>query len=162
MTRISAQGRLAANDETAGSREVVRAVADLVGLIEPRLLGLWQELGMTLSQRRVLRRLRDGTRSAGDVAESLGISAPSMTRMLSKLEHRGLIVRTLDQGDRRRVLVELTAVGRRSLEDHRVFTGTSLVRAARGLSANQQRTTTDAILALVRSARALEADERVD
>jgi DNA-binding MarR family transcriptional regulator len=141
---------------------VVRAVADLVGLIEPRLLSLWQELGMTLSQRRVLRRLREGPRSAGDVAESLGISAPSMTRMLSKLEQRGLIVRTLDQEDRRRVQVELTGLGTSSLEDHRVFAGTSLVHAARSLSADQQRTTAEAIDALVRSARELEAGQSVD
>jgi DNA-binding MarR family transcriptional regulator len=147
---------------TTGSREVVRAVADLVTLIEPRLLGLWQEVGMTLSQRRVLGRLRDGPRSAGEIGAWLGISAPSLTRMLTKLEQRELIVRTLDTGDRRRILVDLTGLGRRSLKDHRVFSGTSLVLAAKRLSAAEQRTLTESVGRLVRLARELQEGEAVD
>jgi DNA-binding MarR family transcriptional regulator len=148
-------------DQATSSREVVRAVADLVSLIEPRLLGLWQEAGMTLSQRRVLRRLWDGPRSAGEVAAGLGISSPSLTRMLTKLEQRGLVVRTLDTGDRRRVLIELTSQGRRSLEGHRVFSGTALVAAARSLSVGEQRDLIESVGKLVRAARELEAGDSV-
>jgi DNA-binding MarR family transcriptional regulator len=148
-------------DLAASSRELMRAVADLVSLIEPRLLSLWQEVGITLSQRRVLRRLRDAPRSAGDVAASLDISAPSLTRMLTKLEDRGLIVRNLDKEDRRRILIELTAAGRRTLEGHRVFSGTPLIRAARRLSATEQRQLAEEIGNLVRLAR-LELDESFD
>jgi DNA-binding MarR family transcriptional regulator len=110
VTKISPSTGLDKRDQATSSREVVRAVADMVTLIEPRLLGLWQEAGMTLSQRRVLGRLRDGPRSAGEIAAGLGISSPSLTRMLTKLEQRGLIVRALDTGDRRRILVELTSL----------------------------------------------------
>jgi DNA-binding MarR family transcriptional regulator len=137
-------------------------VADLVSLVEPRLLGLWQEAGMTLSQRRILSRLRDGPRSAGEIATALGISSPSLTRMLTKLEERGLIVRALDKGDRRRILVELTIQGQRSIEDHRVFSGTSLVRAAKNLSAAEQRNLTESVALLVRLARELEEEDAVD
>jgi DNA-binding MarR family transcriptional regulator len=161
VTKISPSTGLDKRDQATSSREVVRAVADLVTLIEPRLLGLWQEAGMTLSQRRVLGRLRDGPRSAGEIAAGLGISSPSLTRMLTKLEQRGLIVRALDTGDRRRILVELTSLGRRSLEDHRVFSGTSLVRAAKKLSAAEQRTLTESVGTLVRLARELEEGDAV-
>lgn len=117
---------------------------------------------MTLSQRRVLGRLRDGPRSAGEIATGLGISSPSLTRMLTKLEERGLIVRALDKGDRRRILVELTIQGQRSIEDHRVFSGTSLARAAKSLSAVEQRTLTESVATLVRLARELEEGDAVD
>jgi DNA-binding MarR family transcriptional regulator len=162
VTKISHSTGLDKRDQATSSREVVRAVADLVTLIEPRLLGLWQEVGITLSQRRVLGRLRDGPRSAGEIAVGLGISSPSLTRMLTKLEQRGLIVRALDTGDRRRILVELTSLGRRSLEDHRVFSGTSLVRAAKKLSAAEQQTLTESVGTLVRLARELEEGDAVD
>jgi DNA-binding MarR family transcriptional regulator len=157
MTKTSRQPGLERRDPATGSREVVRAVADLISLVEPRLLALWQEAGMTLSQRRVLGRLKEGPRSAGEIATRLGISSPSLTRMLTKLEDRGLIARALDKGDRRRILVELTAQGQRAIEDHRVFAGTSLVRAAKNLSAEHQRNFIESVAALVRLAR--EPDE---
>lgn len=137
-------------------------MADLVSLIEPRLLGLWQEASMTLSQRRVLGRLRDGPRSPGEIATGLGISSPSLTRMLTKLEQRGLITRAPDKGDRRRILVELTILGQRSIEDHRVFSGTSLLHAARNLSAAEQRNVIESVSTLVRLARELEEGDAVD
>jgi DNA-binding MarR family transcriptional regulator len=79
--------------------------------------------------------------------------------MLTKLEERGLVVRTLDPGDRRRVLIELTSQGRRSLEGHRVFSGTSLVLAARSLSAGERLDLIESVDKLVRAARELEAGD---
>ncbi|HEY4912425.1 MAG TPA: MarR family transcriptional regulator [Candidatus Dormibacteraeota bacterium] len=117
---------------------------------------------MTLSQRRVLGRLRDGPRSAGEIATGLGISSPSLTRMLTKLEERGLILRALDKSDRRRILVELSILGRRSIEDHRVFSGTSLVQAAKNLSAAERRNLTESVATLVHLARELEEADAVD
>jgi DNA-binding MarR family transcriptional regulator len=146
----------AASAEAA--RELVKAIADLVSLIEPRLLALWRATGMTLTQRRVLRQLRDGPRSAGDIAAGLAISSPSLTRLLAKLEERGLLVRSLDRADRRRVLVELTDQGRGALADHRVFADSPLAQAARRLSPSRQETLAQLLSALVRDAR-FEPDE---
>jgi len=162
MTKISPAPVLEGRDQASNSRDVMRAVADLVSLVEPRLLALWQEGGMTLSQRRVLGRLRDGPRSAGEIATGLGISSPSLTRMLTKLEERGLILRALDKSDRRRILVELSILGRRSIEDHRVFSGTSLVQAAKNLSAAERRNLTESVATLVHLARELEEADAVD
>ena len=119
-------------------RQVVRAIADLVGLVEPRLLALWKATGMTLGQRRLLRELRDGPRAAGSLATSLGVAAPTLTRHLARLEARGLIARTPDRIDRRRVLVTLTATGRRALADHGVFRGGPVVAAARELTSDER------------------------
>ena len=117
---------------------------------------------MTLAQRRALGRLRDGRRSAGELAAWLGISAPSLTRTLTKLEKQGLITRTLDEADRRRIQVELTNAGRRALEGHHVFSGTPLLRAARTLNVDQQRNLAESIGTLVRMARELEVDDAKD
>lgn len=95
---------------------------------------------MTLSQRRLLRALRQGPRTAGQVAADLGISAPSLTRMLGKLEERGFVSRTVDPSDRRRVRVELTAEGREALASNGpVFAGSALGVAAVKLPAEQSR-----------------------
>jgi DNA-binding MarR family transcriptional regulator len=136
-------------------REVVRLVADLVSLVEPRLLALWRATGMTMSQRRVLRQLRDGPRSAGDIATALAITAPSLTRQLAKLEDRGLVVRRFDTNDRRRVLVELTSNGRGTLTHHRLFAGSPLARAARQLTPTQQQKMVESLNVLVELAREL-------
>ncbi len=145
-----------AGETAAASRELIRAVADLVSLVEPRLLGLWKSTGMTFAQRRVLRQLRDGARSPGAVAESLGIAAPTLTRQLARLERQGLIERSIDAGDRRRVIVALTAAGRRALADHRVFAGTALAAAAGELDAAERELLVVALGGLVRAARVKE------
>ena len=161
VTKMSPPTGLDNRDPATSARDAIRAVADLVSLVEPRLLTLWQEAGMTLSQRRVLSRLRDGPRSAGEIATGLRISSPSLTRMLTKLEERGLIVRALDTGDRRRILVELTTPGQRLIEDHRVFSGTSLARAAKSLNAGELRNLTESVANLVSLAREIEEGDAV-
>jgi DNA-binding MarR family transcriptional regulator len=136
-----------------GPREVIHAIADLVAVVEPRLLDLWKSTGMTFAQRRLLRRLRDGSRSAGALAAELDIAAPTLTRQLQKLEERGLISRAMDSDDRRRVVVTLTPSGERSLADHRIFGGGALAMAARDLPADQRRELVRSVAHLLRLAR---------
>lgn len=140
----------------AGARDVISAVADLVSLVEPKLLHVWRSTGMTFTQRRVLRQLRDAPRYPGEVAAALGMSGPSLTRQLARLEERGFITRTLDKSDRRRILVDLTAEGKRVLADHRVFAGSTIARAAKDLSAAQRQDLVENLSLLVGRARGLE------
>jgi DNA-binding MarR family transcriptional regulator len=149
-------------DEAAGARDVIRVIADLVSVLEPQLLELWRSTGMTFSQRRVLRQVRDGPRSAGEVAASLGISAPTLTRLLAKLEDHGYITRSMDTADRRKVLVELTAGGRRVLAGHRVFAGSPIAHAARDLRGPQRQAIIDNLGLLVNLARGLDPVEAGD
>jgi DNA-binding MarR family transcriptional regulator len=132
-------------EEIDSRKAVIRALADVVSLVEPRLLDLWRTAGITFAQRRLLRRLRDGARSPGVLAAELGISAPTLTRHLQRLEDRRLIRRSVDSEDRRRVVVELTDAGRRSLADHRIFGGSPLAYAAASLSAAERRALVDAL-----------------
>src|SRR5215212_8907622 len=63
--------------------------------------------------------LADGARAAGELAVAAGVTAPTATRMLDALERAGLVRRERAQHDRRCVHVELTADGRRAVDDKR-------------------------------------------
>jgi DNA-binding MarR family transcriptional regulator len=158
MTKVFGGGSLA-TAEAASPRDVIHVIGDLVSVLEPRLLSVWRSTGMTFSQRRVLRQLNDGPRSAGEVAANVGISAPTLTRQLTRLEERGFISRTVDISDRRKVQVALTAEGRHVLAGHRVFAGSPLARAARDMTATQRQALIESLGHLVRLARELDSIE---
>lgn len=136
-----------------GPRDVIRCVADLVAIVEPRLLDLWKSTGMTFAQRRLLRRLRGGPLSAGALAAELNVAGPTLTRQLQKLETRGLLSRAMDSHDRRRVVVALTPAGERSLADHRIFGGGPVAFGARELTVEQRRELVRSVKELLRLAR---------
>jgi MarR family transcriptional regulator, organic hydroperoxide resistance regulator len=149
VLRIS-EARSGADSEV---KDLVRALGDVVALVEPRLLELWKSTGITFAQRRLLRRLASGARSAGELASELGVAAPTLTRRLEKLERRGLVSREVDSSDRRRVVVDLTDAGRRLLAGHRVLGGGPLPHAAREMDTDERRALTASLRSLIRLAR---------
>jgi DNA-binding MarR family transcriptional regulator len=68
-------------------------------------------LGITAAQLKVLRIIRRGDDTAVALCRHLSIHSASMTRMLDRLERKGLIVRTRDEQDQRQVRLALTEVG---------------------------------------------------
>jgi MarR family transcriptional regulator, transcriptional regulator for hemolysin len=70
------------------------------------------EAGGSLPTWLVLTSLRDGDpRTQLDLARSVGVEGPTLTRHLDTLEAAGLVERHRDTGDRRAVRVELTEAG---------------------------------------------------
>lgn len=59
---------------------------------------------------------REGPLTLGALADHEQIARPSATRVVKKLEGRGLVERRTDEEDRRVVWVELTPAGRRHVE----------------------------------------------
>src|SRR5712691_3749255 len=57
--------------------------------------------------------LFDGPKTAGQLAEAIGLSSAATTALLDRLEHRGLVQRVRDAADRRKVLAEMTELGYR-------------------------------------------------
>ena len=53
----------------------------------------------------------------GEVAARMHITSGSITSVLDTLERKGLVVRSNDPGDRRRVLVDITPAALASLDD---------------------------------------------
>ncbi len=63
---------------------------------------------------------RDGC-TVTDIARAMGISMPSATIAVQKLEKKGYVVKERDHADARRVWVRLTPLGRRAEAAHRWF-----------------------------------------
>lgn len=67
---------------------------------------------LTEQQWRVIRVLgENGVVDASEVADRAFILAPSLTRMIKTLEERGLIEKSKDQADGRRVLLQIAPAG---------------------------------------------------
>ncbi len=70
------------------------------------------DVGITEQQWRVLRVLQEeGPQEPTKIAERACLLLPSLTRILQKLEEKGLITRHQDSKDRRRQIIEITADG---------------------------------------------------
>lgn len=136
-------------------REAVRAYLDALALAEPLQSALWRSARLTLVQLNVLRALRDrGPLNAGRLGDMVGISPTSTTRLLDRLEGRGLVRRRAHPDDRRCVVIHLTPEGERVLGDVRVVSGTPLLQAVRSLDADDRRALTRTLRALVDRASA--------
>ena len=77
------------------------------------------ELELTLPQAQALRILRRGPLTTGRLADELRMSAPALTQLTDRLVRKELIERRTDEGDRRCVIVALTAKGTRLVDDVR-------------------------------------------
>lgn len=66
---------------------------------------------LTFSQYIALKKLADGTASVTDLARAAEVNPGAMTRLLDKLEARGLLVRDADPQDRRALHIRLTDAG---------------------------------------------------
>lgn len=67
----------------------------------------------------VMWQLRERPMRSGDLAQRCAMTAPALTELVDSLTREGFVRRLEDAGDRRVVLVELTAQGRRELDKHR-------------------------------------------
>ena len=105
---------------TQGAGGSALELAELLGHAARRLrrgsVAHLAPLGLTMAQARVLRVVGHGPRRMADIAAALDVVPRTVTPMVDDLEAAGLVSRQADPGDRRSVLVEPTAEGRRLLE----------------------------------------------
>ncbi len=75
--------------------------------------------GVTEQQWRVLRVLKEeGPQEPTHIAERACLLLPSLTRILQKLEGKGLIARRVHPGDKRRQIIDITAKGEQIIQDN--------------------------------------------
>lgn len=75
--------------------------------------GMLVDVGITEQQWRVLRVLQEeGPLEPTRIAETACLLLPSLTRILQKLEEKGLIHRRRDPDDKRKQIIVVTAEGR--------------------------------------------------
>ena len=103
------------NDEEV-TEAIILASRALVGIAMRALDGNADEV--TLPQYRTLVVLGcGGPRRLADLAEALGVSPSTATRMCDRLVRKELVSRTHDELDRREVKLAITAAGRRIVAD---------------------------------------------
>lgn len=90
----------------------------LIGLLRARMVKALDvelgKLGFTSAQWPILRAVADGqTPIAADLCRRLNYDTGSMTRMLNRLEEKGVIVREPGREDRRVVRLRITPTGRK-------------------------------------------------
>jgi DNA-binding MarR family transcriptional regulator len=112
------------------------------------------ERHFSLAHGAVLGRLdREGARSTSDLAAAERVRPQSMAQTVSELEADGLISRRPDPGDGRRALLELTELGRRTLDaDRRHREGWLIKAIAENFSERERRALAEAVPLLTRLA----------
>jgi DNA-binding MarR family transcriptional regulator len=114
------------------SRAVLETVPMVMRFIRSRMRR--HRAGVTIPQFRSLVYVGRGEgASLGEVAEHLGLTAATTTRLVDGLEARRLVSRTRSRTDRRRITVRLTADGRRMMEAARRGTQKGLSEELSGL-----------------------------
>jgi DNA-binding MarR family transcriptional regulator len=103
-----------------------------------------------------LARYPEGLRQ-GEMADLMGVSAPSMTRLVEILCEAGWIERTRDPDDQRALLIVLSAVGRKTLEELRCESASVLREELADLT-REERATLAAAVPVLRKL----ADRHVD
>lgn len=94
---------------------------------------------LTLTQLATLGTLdRHGAMSLGELAAHERVQPPSMTRIVSALEQRRLVVRGPDHDDGRRVVVSITGAARALLAEDRRRRDAWLARSLRELTAAER------------------------
>lgn len=109
---------------SARSADAVRAAARLAKVSGSALA----EADLTLPQYRVMVFLAARGRPATDVAALLGVTPSTVTSVVDGLVARGLVERSSDPADRRRVVLSLTGQGRRTMTRGDQVVGAALDR----------------------------------
>lgn len=102
---------------TAENWRIDESVGFLISQVRARLIAAidaeMADLDITWAQWSTLMRVATGQAStAADLCRGMGCDTGSMTRMLDRLEEKGLIRRVRSSEDRRMVQIELTDAGR--------------------------------------------------
>lgn len=119
-------------------------VARLSRLVERAL----DKTGLTLPQYRVLGFLARGPEAAARLAERLTVTRPTLTGVVDGLVAQGLVARTRDEVDRRRVHHALTAEGHAALAAADEIVGERLAGLLDPLPADRRAAATAGLLAL--------------
>jgi DNA-binding MarR family transcriptional regulator len=102
--------------------EVVESIVARIDMVQRRIerasIDTRDQLGISQGELKILLRLTRGARGQGDIAKALLVSTGTMTNQLDKLQAAGFVERSPDPTDRRGKLVEMTPMGRETLDNY--------------------------------------------
>jgi DNA-binding MarR family transcriptional regulator len=100
--------------------DLSKPASDLVEVVSLFIRGVSANRSLSLTAIAVLGSLdRSGSQRITTLAVAQGVSQPSMTQLIQRLEQRGLVSRASDPADGRVALVSLTSQGRSVLAERR-------------------------------------------
>ncbi|MGN6609055.1 MAG: MarR family winged helix-turn-helix transcriptional regulator [Jatrophihabitans sp.] len=128
------------------TKQASATTAELASLLRPSLLRLTRILrnqradtSLTLTVISALATLKkSGPMSAGDLAAAERVQPPSMTKVLTQLEERGLVRRDAHPTDRRSSIIAITEAGLALLDSERQRRDAWLTRQLARLTADER------------------------
>jgi DNA-binding MarR family transcriptional regulator len=102
---------MVASRNSVGTSELVDALVELSFAVHAVLVRASAELDLTVAQLRLLGILRDRTPTMTAIANHLGIDRSSVTGLIGRAEHRGLVRRDPSELDARVTIVSATPTG---------------------------------------------------
>jgi DNA-binding MarR family transcriptional regulator len=113
------------------TREVLLALRRIIHAVDLHSAALTQTVGLSAAQILTLQTLADAARSmpAGELAMRVDLTQSTLSAILDRLERKQLVQRNRDQGDRRKVLINLTDAGRQVLADAPPLLQQNFIRA---------------------------------
>jgi DNA-binding MarR family transcriptional regulator len=130
--------------------DLSQPATDLLDLVALVIRGVSGNRDLSLTAVAVLGSLeRNGAQRVTTLAAAEGVSQPSMTQLVQRLEHRGLVERTSDPTDGRVALVSLTGEGVATLADRRRRNAARVAALLADLPEHDVRALTDAVAAVL-------------
>jgi DNA-binding MarR family transcriptional regulator len=130
---------MTAMTKTRTQAELASVLRVAVMRMARRLRSEREDDSLTLNQLSAMGTLAGhGRMTLGDLAAAEKVQPPSMTRIVTNLEERGLVLREPDAGDRRLVLVRLTDAGAELLAANRRRRDAWLNKQLRGLTPDER------------------------
>ena len=148
-------GNITQKHEDIGD-QVIIALRRVIRAVDLHSRTLVESHGLTGPQALILKALQGGSLAAGELAQRISLSQGTVTDILNRLEQRGMIKRVRDSGDRRRVLVEATAVALALLERSPPLLQERFVQRFRNLQEWEQ---TQLLASLQRIAAMMDAED---
>jgi DNA-binding MarR family transcriptional regulator len=99
--------------------ELAGLLLDTLRLVKMATAASREHSHVSANRAGVMWQLRERAMRSGDLAQRCAMTAPALTELVDSLSRDGFVRRLEDPGDRRVVLVELTAQGRHELDKHR-------------------------------------------
>lgn len=103
--------------------EDLRVIIDLFDIIGDKLLKTTELIlnnygHLTIAEANAVYAIGpQGPKTMKKIAETLGVAVSTPTRTIDRLVEKGLVNRTVDPKDRRRLLIELTPKGKKYLQE---------------------------------------------
>lgn len=105
---------------------------------------------LTIPQFRLLLRLSQQPSSQSELAEWLGVTAPTMSKMIDSLLKNKMLTRQYQEKDRRKQKIELTIVGKKLIQKQQKFATKMFLKKIEKLTKNEKEKLKDGLEILIK------------